>query len=146
MTFCWLLFIVLNGYINCSHIYILKHLTVVFFQYVYSQLHLFRIGANMPINRHPPFHFKKFFHSFIRVFRERESDTILFVVHRDCSASSMCCSSFYLWSILYQPFCIHMVCKFYFISLKHWHRFVHILFIDLIHKTTKVNYLCNNIQ
>ena len=98
MTFCWPLHIALHGYINYSHIYILKHWIVVPFQYVYSQLHLFRTSANVPINRHPSFHFKKFVFSFIhkRLQREREREIVLFVVHGDYSASSTCCSSFYL--------------------------------------------------
>ena len=38
-----------SDYINYNYIYILKHQTVVPFQYVYSQLHLFQTSASVPI-------------------------------------------------------------------------------------------------
>ena len=111
-----------RGYINCSHFYILKHLIVVSFQYVYSQLHLFRTGANVPINRHPSFHFKKLVFSFIHksLQRERESDTVLFIVHKNCSASLRVVYYFILVSFI-STILYSLVCKFYFISLIHSH-------------------------
>ena len=54
-------------------------------------------GASVPVNRHPSFHFRKLVFSFIHKSfhtereRERERERVLFVVHGDCSASSMCC-------------------------------------------------------
>ena len=89
-------------------------------QYVYSLLHIFLSNVSelclfniAPILKWCKYTYKwsslisfqkLFSHSFVRVFRERERErdthththTFLFVVHEDCSASSVCYWSLYL--------------------------------------------------